>query len=218
MLVPKQRRGTLRQSGFSLLESLIVIVIISVLVSMQIPQALSMVHIFRLNNATSQFGGLAQSTRSFAVRDSSPYSVYFVRNVPITEAFIGIKGSMFDDVKDPLTSWSAEVAPQPATSAPSTLALETAAFLSTSGVSTSAITVIDGFVVSSSGVTFSQMGTPCAPVTHGSATVCNSSTSSTAVAYWTFFQNSASGAWQAVTISPAGRVQRWSYSGTWKLL
>jgi hypothetical protein len=36
----------------------------------------------------------------------------------------------------------------------------------------------------------------------------------TPVSFVTFLQNTQSGKWEAVTVTPAGRVRQWSYDGT----
>lgn len=206
------------QRGFSSIELLLTTVIVSVLTAMSVPQGLEMIHLHRLSNATRQFSGLVHQARASSVKDSSSYSVYFIASQPITEAFVGVKGSMFNDLSDPLTTWNPEVTPMPASSAPATASLETAAFLAGSGTTGSGLTIVDGYVTStgsSKGITFSVMGSPCLPATSGSATVCNMASSSTAIAYWVFFQNSQTQNWQAVTVTPAGRIQRWYYTNEW---
>src|SRR5512142_128325 len=124
MILRANRRRSSEQ-GFSLLELLLVSVITFVLAASATPQALEMMHFHRLSNATRQFSGLLHNARQSSVRDSNSYSVYFVASQPITEAFVGVKGSMLDYVSDPLTSWSTEVTPKPASSAPATSDLET---------------------------------------------------------------------------------------------
>ena len=213
-MITRANRRRSSQSGFSLLELLIVSAITCVLVASAVPQALQMMHIHRLNNATRQFSGLLHNARQTSVRDSNAYSVYFVASSPITEAFVGVKGSMLDYVSDPLTTWAPEVAPQPASAAPATSALENTAFLSGSG-SSSSLTVFDGYVTSGKGVTFSAMGSPCVPSTTSGNRVCNTATYATNVAYWIFFQNNYTGTWQSVTVTPAGKIQRWYYNNGW---
>ena len=217
----KRIRSFSTQRGFSSIELLLVTVIITVLTAIEVPQALEMMHLHRLSNATRQFSGLVHQARSSSVKDSNSYSVYFIAAQPITEAFIGVKGTMFDYVYDPLTTWHSEVAPKAASSAPATASLETAAFLSGSGTTGSGLTVVDGYVTSISsgkGITFSALGSPCLPATSGSASICNMASSSTSIAYWVFFQNSQTQAWQAVTVTPAGRVQRWYYNNSWNAI
>jgi prepilin-type N-terminal cleavage/methylation domain-containing protein len=214
-MITRAHRQRVSQQGFSLVELMLVTVIISVMVASSVPQVLEMVHVHKLNNATRQFSGLLHNARQSSVRDSNAYSVYFVASEPITEAFVGVKGSMLDYVQDPLTAWSAEVAPKPAAAAPATSDLETTAFLRGSGSSGSDLTVFDGYVTSGKGITFSAMGSPCVPATVSGARVCNTSTYSTNVAYWIFFQNSYTGSWQSVTVTPAGKIQRWTYHNGW---
>jgi hypothetical protein len=38
------------------------------------------------------------------------------------------------------------------------------------------------------------------------------------VAYWTFFKDTKSNEWGAVTATPAGKISKWYYSGSaWKV-
>ena len=171
------------QRGFSSIELLLVTVIVFVLTAMSVPQGLQMIHLHRLSSATRQFSGLVHQARASSVKDSSSYSVYFIASQPITEAFVGVKGNMFNGIVDPLTSWNPEVTPMPASSAPATAALETSAFLAGSGTTGSGLTIVDGYVNNTGtnkGITFSVMGAPCLPATSGSATVCNMASSSRA--------------------------------------
>jgi hypothetical protein len=63
----------------------------------------------------------------------------------------------------------------------------------------------------SQGVTFGPEGLPCIPTTAsgGVGTVCNSAGGP--VAYVQFFQSSTTQEWDAVTVTPAGRIQAWFY-------
>jgi hypothetical protein len=63
-----------------------------------------------------------------------------------------------------------------------------------------------------SGPIFGPRGLPCTPVTDaGGHTTCPFLTPTS---YITFLQNTQSTAWEAITVTPAGRVQLWSYNGS----
>jgi prepilin-type N-terminal cleavage/methylation domain-containing protein len=202
-----QRNRKPRERGFSLIELCIVLVIALVLSAMAVPQVLNVVNTFKLRNATVELSGIIQQARSRSVQDNAHYPIYFdTGSAGMTRAFVGINGSTIDLAKDPIVSWGSEIQPQAASGAPSTAALKTA-FLSGS---TSNATVYDG---STNQITFSPMGVPC----YISSTVCNSTT--TIVAYWVFLQDSRNSNWEAVTITPAGKIQKWTYANsTWSLI
>jgi prepilin-type N-terminal cleavage/methylation domain-containing protein len=197
-----------RERGFSLIELMVVLVIALVLSAMAAPQVLNAVNQFKLRNATVELSGIIQQARSRSVQDNAHYPVYFdTSSTAMTRVFVGIQGSTIDlNGKDPIVSWGPEIRPQAAANAPSTGALKTA-FLQSGSASA---TVYDG---NTNQITFGPMGVPC----YITSSVCNSTT--TPVAYWVFLQDSRTTNWEAVTITPAGKVQKWAYaSSTWSLL
>lgn len=210
-----------RASGFSMLELMVVVVVIMIMMALAIPSALNMLHIYRLRNACSEFSGLVQQGRSRSVRDSSYYAIRYVSSTPITEAYVDIaKNSTLTTTCtttaagkdcDPVVSWAPEVVPVAASGSgvPNSSALQSAWL-----PSASAVTIEDGFT---NPITFSPMGLPC--IANTTTNVCNSSSSATInTAYWMFFENTVTQQWEAVTVTPAGKVQKWAYTGGWSQL
>lgn len=173
------------------------------LAAVAVPAATNMISLFKLRNSVAEYAGIIQQTRIRSVQDSKYYSAYFNTSTKSVQAFIGIKGSTIDPKNDPVVAWSPEVQPQVKGNAPNTTGLK-AAFLP-AGTS---ITPVDA-TVSTTPVTFGPMGLPCQLSSVG---VC--ATSGQATAYWAFFQDSTSQQWEAVTVTPAGYIQKWAYSGT----
>jgi prepilin-type N-terminal cleavage/methylation domain-containing protein len=206
-LIGIARRGV-RENGFSLLEVVIVVAIVLILAAMAIPQVVNMMTLFKLRNSCTEFAGIVQQARSRSVQDSKYYSVYFNTSATgMTEAFVNVKGNTIDPL-DPIVSWSPEVQPKPLASAPSTGTLKSAFLSSVTGY-----TLYDANLQTTP-ITFGPMGLPC---NTAGGTVC--ATPGAAVAYWTFFQDTRSQQWEAVTVTPAGKIQKWMYSGTtWSLL
>ena len=69
----------------------------------------------------------------------------------------------------------------------------------------------DAAPASGTPITFSPRGLPCTPVAYA----CSGAGLAPA-AYWAFFQDTQSTDWEAVTVSPAGRIQKWIYArGVW---
>lgn len=207
----QKRLHGVREGGFSLLELSVVVAIAMVLVAMAVPQIIVAVNTFKLRNAGVEFAGIVQQARARSVKDSNHYSIYFNSTTNLTEAFIDIpKTGAIDTTNDPIVSWGPEISQQTAGNAPSTSALKT---LFLSGYSTVA-TTYDASATTTSPVTFSPMGIPCYAASSGACTATG-----TPIAYWAFFKDSRSGQWEAVTVTPAGKIQKWFYSGsTWTLL
>lgn len=190
-----------RSKGFSVLELAVVLAVSLTLAAVAVPAATNMISLFKLRNSVAEYAGILQQTRIRSVQDSKYYSAYFNTSTKSVQAFIGIKGSTVDP-SDPLVAWTPEVQPQVKSNAPNPTGLK-AAFLP-AGTS---ITPVDASV-SSSPVTFGPMGLPCVV----SSGVC--ATPGQATAYWVFFQDTATQQWEAVTVTPAGYIQKWTYSGT----
>jgi prepilin-type N-terminal cleavage/methylation domain-containing protein len=199
-----------RCDGFSLVELLIVVVIVLIVAGMTIPKFITLIHNAKLQGAASDFASLLQKGRIRAVQDDTYYSTYFKSAGTINEAYVDIAkngGTSIDITVDPVISMSNEVSAIAASSAPNTSALK-GLFLPTG----STLTVIDGGS-SSTPIIFNSRGFPCTSISVPGGTLCSSSSTYT-TAYWVFFQNSYTNVWEAVTISPAGRIQKWGVLGS----
>lgn len=222
-----------RKEGFSVLEMVVVIAVVLILMAVIFPNLVNAIHSARLRGAAADFSGIVQMCRSRAVKDARFYSVYM--HAPTTnnpqEAFVDIYPQQVNqasgsagqtvDPQDPVAEIPSEVSAQPQSSAPSTAAL--AALLLPNNPNN--IPVTDASTTTNP-ITFGPEGLPCIPYqisgTTG-GTVCNTRGSKAgtvqAVAYWIFLQDSSTQGWEAVTVSPAGRVEKWAYtSGSWRKL
>jgi Tfp pilus assembly protein FimT len=203
------RRGS-RTRGFSVLELLVGAAIIMILAGILIPNFNTAMHNSRLRGAATDFASLIQVERIRAVDDDRYYSAYVLGNNP-QEGFVDIYpqnangasggGGNVVDPKDPVIQINSEISQQPVKSAPNTANLQTQ-FLPAN----SPIVPLDGSSAASP-VTFGPRGLPCKPL----AGVCDSLGGPQA--YWTFFQDNVTQNWGAVTVTPAGRIQRWTYTG-----
>ncbi|HWF13150.1 MAG TPA: prepilin-type N-terminal cleavage/methylation domain-containing protein [Candidatus Acidoferrales bacterium] len=200
-----------RCEGFSVVELMIVVVIVLIVAAISIPGFLTMIHNAKLQGAASDFGGLLQKARIRAVQDDVYYATYFTSSGTLLEAYVDVKklvgSTALDATVDPMVSMSSEVSVVAAGSAPNTSALQ-GLFLPTG----STLTVNDG-ASSSSPVIFNSRGLPCTSISVSGGTLCSSSSTYT-TAYWLFFQDNITHAWVAVTISPAGRIQKWRADGS----
>jgi len=202
--------------GFSTIELAVVMLVILIISSIAIPQAMTVMHMVRLNGTVSDFAALLQVQRIRALDDDRFYSSYIVaaNGTNPQLAFVDIfpqnadgtsgSGGATRDPRDPLVAISQEVSQQPAAAAPNTANLKLQLLPANSPV------VPKDGTAAGTPVTWSPQGLPCTPA----GGTCGGG----ATAYWVFFQNNLTQAWGAVTVTPAGRIRRWSFSGpagTW---
>lgn len=195
-----------------------VVVIITLIVSAwAVPSALTSIRMAHLRGAASDYAGLLEQARIYAIRDNRYYSTYILApsgNNLVTQAYVdmlpkvltGASGNGGTSVAagDPSITIESEIVLEPVSAAPNTSNLESLLLPATTPV-----TPTDGSVTPP---TFGPRGLPCTPVSMTGGSVCDSSGGPTA--YWTFLQNSKTSSWQAVTITPAGRIQKWFYTGS----
>lgn len=210
------------QNGFSLPELLIVVIIVLIVAGTAIPKIISAVYTAHLRGAATDYAGLLEQARILAIRDNRYYSTYILAasgNTPqqayvdmLPKSMTGASGNGGTAIVaasstspgDPAIVLQSDVVPQAASSAPSTSNLESQLLPATTPVTPTDTTV--------TAATFGPRGLPCTPVSLTGGSVCDSSGGATA--FWTFFQNSTTEAWQAVTITPAGRIEKWFYTGS----
>lgn len=210
-----------RRKGFSVTELLVVCGIVITVCVIAVPQLLTALRTGKVRGANSDYAGLLQTARLRAVNDDRYYSVYTQTaqgNTPQL-AYVDIYPQNADGTSgtgspasggsytpgppaDPMVPISAEVIPQPQAAAPN-MANLLAGFCSTCTVG----------ILHNSAPTFGPSGMPCTPTAAASGgTVCNSTGGPTA--YAQFFQSQTTQEWDAVTVTPAGRIQMWYYTGT----
>jgi prepilin-type N-terminal cleavage/methylation domain-containing protein len=196
------------QSGFTLIEMMLVVLIVVVLAGISVPKFANFLHNARLQGAASDLSGLLQQARIRAVQDDTYYSTYIITSGTIREAYVDLKsnGGTGEDTLDPVIAINKEVTLAAASGVPSTSNLK-GQFLPVG----STLTVNDGNS-SITPVIFSPRGLPCATMAVTGGTICNSAGGATP--FWIFFQDSSTQQYQAVTISPAGRIQNWTLQGT----
>jgi hypothetical protein len=166
----------------------------------------------RLRGSASDYASLLQVARIRSVQDNRFYSSYILAGSP-QEAYVDLKsnGGTQVDSGDPLIAISTEVVPTAAGSAPDTTNLKGKFLPAGSG-----LTVKDGSKAATP-VIFSPRGLPCTTQSATGGTVCDSAAGATT--FWVFFQDNRTSAWEAVTISPAGRIQKWQHgTGGWSKL
>jgi prepilin-type N-terminal cleavage/methylation domain-containing protein len=208
--------------GFSLLELVIAASIMLIVAAFAVPTFLTSMKTARLRGSEADYAGLLQLARTRAVNDDRYYSVYiqpvagaeqiayvdiYPQNVNGTSGTGLGGGYVVGPPSDPMVALSTEAVPRPQASAPSTANL----FVSFCGSCAAAI-------IKNTAPTWGPNGLPCVPTVSvgGTGTVCNSAGGP--IAYVAFFQSSSTQEWDAVTISPAGRIKTWYYdagAATW---
>lgn len=205
-------------TGFSLLEMMIVVAIMLIVAAFAVPVAVNSIKMARIRGAESSYASILQMARTRAVNDDRYYSVYIqaaAGNNP-QMAYVdiypqNINGSSGNGPTgpynpgppaDPMVTLSTEAVPKPQASAPNTANLF-ASFCSSCATA----------IIKNTAPTWGPDGLPCAPITSagGTGLVCNSAGGP--IAYVAFFQSSTNNEWDAVTISPAGRIKTWYYGG-----
>ena len=208
-----------RIQGFSLLELMIVVAIMLGVAAYAIPMWTTSQRLSRIRGAETSYASLLQMARTRAVNDDRYYSVYIKTATGTTPqmAYVDIypqnvNGSsgngptgsfVAGPPADPMVTLSPEAVPQTAGSAPNTQNLYTS-FCSSCATA----------IIYNTSPTWGPDGLPCSTTTAagGTGLVCNSAGGPTA--YVAFFQSSTNNEWDAVTISPAGRIKTWYYGGT----
>jgi type II secretory pathway pseudopilin PulG len=209
------------QAGFSIVELCVVVIIVLIVAAGALPTLVTSLRMARLRGASSDYAGLLEQDRINAIKDNRFYSTYIqagTGNSPVSEVFVDMypksltgasgNGGASIDPKDPVITISSDTIVQPVGNAPNTSNLESQLLPATTPV-----TPTDGSVTPP---TFGPRGLPCTPVTFTGAnggTICDNSGGATA--FWTFFENASASSWQAVTVTPAGRIQKWYYAGTY---
>jgi type II secretory pathway pseudopilin PulG len=210
-------RRLAEQSGFSIVELAVGVIIILIIAAMAVPTVLTSVQTAHLRGAASDYAGLLEQARIYSIRDNRYYSTYILApsgSSPAAQAYVdmlpkvltGASGNGGTSVAagDPTITIQSDISLQAVGSAPNTANLKSQLLPATTPV-----TPTDGSVTAP---TFGPRGLPCTPITISGATICDSSGGATA--FWTFLENTKESSWQAVTITPAGRIQKWFYQGS----
>ncbi len=193
----KHRRSNARQSGFSLLELMIVVAIIMVIAAMAMPKTLNAIQQYRLRSAASEVSGLAQKTRMMAVAQNRQYEVRWLTDVnAISYAYVDLNGNSNKDANENVNS----------------LQLPRGVVFDTSGSAPSLASMGLGFtpVTPPRLPIFTPRGIPCVMV----SLVCRTDTGQWYVHYLRQDRSFGNTGWAAVTVSPAGRVRVWVWTGS----
>ena len=185
----------------------VVCAILMIVGGMVFINAARLVQGIRLNQTATSYANMLQQARIRAVRDDTFYSVLSNATsggAPIAYIDTGQQGSYSPGY--PAMVFSQNVTAQPFSSGPGLANLKSQFLPAGNG---------QNVVNTTNGPTFGPRGLPCYP----NGSTCSSLPSpANPTAYITFFQNSVTQKWAAVTLTPAARIQVWNYDGsTWNL-
>ncbi len=182
-------------TGFSLLEMTVVVSILLVVGAILAPTMMTVIANARLRAGITSLSGMLQSCRMIAVKRNRTMSVHFTV----------ISQGPLAYVKEATVSSPtvASTDPQVELGAPVSLVSS----LSSPGAPSVALDLTTlGFTPATSDASFNPRGSPC---TYSSGNCTNSGF----VYYLTDTRPLGKSGWAAVTISPAGRIQKWFWNG-----
>jgi len=203
-----------KTSGFSMLELIIVVAIIMIVAAITVEVVQKAAQSMRLQESAISYSGLLQQARIRAVKDDKYYTVLTTTGgTTDPTAFIDIAGTGVYAPGDPMMVFPSGVSPMAFSSGPSLANLE-AQFLPPDPSSLLTLNT------TAPGPSFGPRGLPCTPSSSGPSGTCPYLTpAGIPTSYVAFLQNGQSGKWEAVTVTPAGRIRQWAYdSGTWSSL
>jgi Tfp pilus assembly protein FimT len=186
-----------RTEGFSLVETVVVVAIVLCISAIAIPNFVVGIANVRLRGGTSSLSGLLQNCRMQAIKTNTTYSVHFtvLSNGPAAFIKTATGGTTISNT-DPQIELGAPVT------------------MNQNPTGTGAPTLLDsttlGFAPSTSDPSFNSRGLPCLYSTSTGA--CT--TPKGFVFYFTDSRPLGKNGWVAVTVSPAGRVKTWIWTGS----
>ena len=188
-----------KHGGFSLLEMLVAVTIIFVVVALAVPSIVTEVNAIRIQYSATDLSGLLQRMRIEAVRKNTFYSVQQAGGNPVLEQVVDKTGAVVATIPPAPMGNTVNVFYGTGSGAPGEAGFVTAL----------------NFAVSTAAAglpSFNARGLPCVPA---GGTVCPMVPGTGFV----FFISGTSGSsgsqgWAAVVVTPSGRIEVWSYSGT----
>lgn len=219
-----------RQVGFSVMELLIVIAVGLVLMALAMPEIFNALKNNRLRQAGTDYANLLQTARMRAVQDDQYYAV--LTTTAASSACVDLNqngscdGGTSSSSAEPEVNFHPTVQIQSPTSSsiPAASNLRSQYLPSTCGTNAGCVTIDPNTLPN--GPMFGARGLPCylnggVCVYTSSAAGINGNSSSVPVAFETYLQSTQTSAWEAITVSPAGRIREWAYDSTtsaWKAL
>jgi type IV fimbrial biogenesis protein FimT len=193
------------QTGFTLVELLVVVAIGMIIAAMTMPLFNTAVNQYRLRTSAVDLDGLLQRARTRAVRDNRSYALQTAQVVQgaftYTQVYLDLNGNATLDAGEPQIQLQRNVS------------------LRTNGFPAIPAAAL-GFTpqAATAQVNFNARGTPCVFV-NGLCISWDSAGAAPNQVGFVYYLRAPSGggnSWSAVSIAPSGRFRAWSYSNaTW---
>lgn len=229
---PLKTKATPSPRGFSMIELLITLGVGMILIAMATPLVKTTISTYRLRSAGGNYANLLQRSRMRSVTDDSYYPIYAssATFAPGINAYADLNnlvpGNYVTAPKADLgVGFSATITIRPQGAAPNTNDLQNR-FMP--GIALTAVQINPNSVWAPAGttvVTFGPRGLPCYLAAAPPGGICSytwpAAPTPKPVAFETFFFNGGINSWEAVTVSPAGRIREWRYNtgtATWQPL
>jgi Tfp pilus assembly protein FimT len=194
-----------RESGFSIVELLIVVAVVITVTAMATPKVLEMIYNVRLRSSAYELSGLMQGARTQAVHDNKYLYVCYKSIENRTRVWVAADNTCTaPGASDEQVQLGGNVKIV-ASGAPAGLNSTLLSFTPPSGVLTTAKPA------------FNSRGLPCYLVSGRCSSIYAGAFSSQTVSYILYLTDSrplGANGWAAVAVSPAGRMQVWSYRDT----
>jgi prepilin-type N-terminal cleavage/methylation domain-containing protein len=193
------------QSGFTLTELLVVVVIGMITAAMAVPLFSTAVSQYRLRTSAVDLDGLLQRARTRAVRDNRTYTLQTAQVVQgaltYTQVYLDLNGNATLDAGEPQIQLQRNVS------------------LMTAGIPAIPVASL-GFTpqAATAQVNFSARGTPCVLVNGLCISWDSAGVAPNQVGFVYYLRAplGSGNSWSAVSIAPSGRFRAWSYSNaTW---
>jgi prepilin-type N-terminal cleavage/methylation domain-containing protein len=199
-----------KHSGFSLIELLIVIAIIMVVAAIATPSIMNTMDGIRLRSAASEVSGIMQQARQLAVRNNRYYTVKPAVVTGARAAYVDVNYNNAFDGGAP--------APEPMIQFPQSISVVNGGAPNTANLIGQCCAT---FVPQGAGIlpSFNSRGLPCVGAANPppANSLCNIRDAGGNTVGFVYYMNQtrAFGAvgWAAVSVTPAGRIRVWTYSG-----
>jgi prepilin-type N-terminal cleavage/methylation domain-containing protein len=176
-----------REKGFSLLELMVVCALLVIIAAIAIPNIVRINATYKLDAAGHSAASLLQQARMQAVKTNQPAYAKYNAN-----GLVYVTG-------DPSAAW---VAGNPDVALPGGLSFQTAP------PNTSQLdTYVGGTAQIPASMAFNARGLPC--IAGANPAVCPSTTTG-----FEWFIQDSRGGWEAITVTPSGRVKSWRLTST----
>lgn len=175
--------------GFSLTEVLIVTTVTLCIAATAIPKVANTVSNMELRSALHSAAGVIQQTRSLSIKTDTPYKVRYINTTSGGTVYADLNNNHVVEASEPQAQMGTTVM----------------AYYAPTGIAALDSTTLGFDPDTTTSVSFNSTGQPC--VGHTSCAVG-------VVIYFTDTRVVGAPGWGAVSVSPAGRVSTWMWTGS----